>query len=520
LFFQYQTVADMAMALETQATAEGTPLLEAEQGLVTGHVPLLPIQYDELREPNPHRSARGYIYVIKKGHVTPDLVEEAWRHLMMHHDALRLRFTHEESGWRQYIIPPNDTVPVSLIDIDLPNMKRREEIGRVAAELCRNLHLSNGPIFRVALFGYGQAETNCLSIAIHHQVIEAMSIWVLMEDFLTVYTQLSQEKPVQLPAKTLSFKRAAELWEEYFNSPAVREELACWLEEMRQARESVPPIPLDYPDGVSLRPVWRRSVRALSAEETDILRRKVTAAYEARLIDALLACFSEAWWRWTGSRKLLFDQVGHARDIPSVEVDLSRTVGYLTHHTAVFLDLDVASNPVEALPLIKEQHQSVHPGFGHLLVQYLERDTELAERILPHSDLAFNYVVGFDQSPAPTEGPDGPEGFVEFQIGNQSVRETYREMLFAGVVVVNGQELHIGCSYNTNLHQESTIERLMQDWIDELWLMIDAHDEWKWLPDKFRQVLRLVIGFAPSPFDHWSRQLLRRLGKYCRAKPH
>jgi hypothetical protein len=59
----------------------------------------------------------------------------------------------------------------------------------------------------------------------------------------------------------------------------------------------------------------------------------------------------------------------------------------------------------------------------------------------------------------------------------------------------------------------------MQDWLDALWLLVDSCDEWKPLPDKLRLALRPKILSASPPFDHWGRQLLRRLGKYCRVKP-
>ncbi|MGD1875553.1 MAG: phosphopantetheine-binding protein, partial [Mastigocoleus sp.] len=59
--FQHQTIAELA-AVGTQ-----TPLIEAEQGIITGSVPLTPIQYwfFELQKPNPHHFNQAVLLKVK-----------------------------------------------------------------------------------------------------------------------------------------------------------------------------------------------------------------------------------------------------------------------------------------------------------------------------------------------------------------------------------------------------------------------------------------------------------------------
>ena len=47
----------------------------------------------------------------------PAAVEEVLTALVRHHDALRLRFAHEDGAWRQWIVAPEGPVPLERIDL-------------------------------------------------------------------------------------------------------------------------------------------------------------------------------------------------------------------------------------------------------------------------------------------------------------------------------------------------------------------------------------------------------------------
>src|SRR4029078_11727454 len=95
--FQYQTVAQHA------AVAGRSQASQAEQIAVTGEVPLTPIQhwFFEHDLPNPHHWNQSVVLETREI-LDPLLLERAFKHLLAHHDALRLRFTRCESGWEQF----------------------------------------------------------------------------------------------------------------------------------------------------------------------------------------------------------------------------------------------------------------------------------------------------------------------------------------------------------------------------------------------------------------------------------
>jgi len=77
--------------------------LQAEQGLVTGAVPLTPIQhwFFEQNLTDPHHFNQAVLLEIQQLDLA--LLEQAVQQLLLHHDALRLRFERTESGWQQLL---------------------------------------------------------------------------------------------------------------------------------------------------------------------------------------------------------------------------------------------------------------------------------------------------------------------------------------------------------------------------------------------------------------------------------
>ncbi|HEX8092018.1 MAG TPA: amino acid adenylation domain-containing protein, partial [Blastocatellia bacterium] len=99
--FQYQTIAELA------EVAEKSQPIQAEQGDVSGAVPLAPIQ-QWFFEQNFTNAQHWNQYVLLEATrpIDPSLLEEALRHVLAQHDALRSRFKETENGWEQVITEP------------------------------------------------------------------------------------------------------------------------------------------------------------------------------------------------------------------------------------------------------------------------------------------------------------------------------------------------------------------------------------------------------------------------------
>jgi len=152
--FQHQTIAKLAVVAKSSAT------FQAEQGLVTGPVPLTPIQhwFFEHQLTEPHYFNQALLLELRQA-IDPALLADAVRHLVLHHDALRLRFEQSESGWRQYHADAGEEITFTILDLSTaPEGEQRAAIEAAAAEEQTKLNLTTGPVLRVIYFDLDKTE--------------------------------------------------------------------------------------------------------------------------------------------------------------------------------------------------------------------------------------------------------------------------------------------------------------------------------------------------------------------------
>ena len=498
--FEHQTIAELA------AAAEATQAVRADQRPVTGFVPLTPIQrwFFERNSPEPHHFNQSFLLTVRHP-LDATLLDQAVRQLLMHHDALRLRFFQEEGVWRQINAAAEENSV--LFRLDLSGLSAAEQAARIesaAAKLQASLDLARGPLLRVALFDLGVQQASRLLIVIHHLAVDGVSWRVLLEDLQTAYLQLSGGDEIALPAKTTSFKAWAESLTSHAQSDSLKREAAFWL---TYPGDGVRPLPNDFPGGANTEGSARRISVSLSASETQRLLQEVPSAYRTQINDVLLAAFARALAPWAASGALVVDLEGHGREEIVPDVDVSRTVGWFTTIFPVLLDLDSAADPGDALKLVKERLRAIpNRGIGYGLLRYSTTgDSDIAAQLeaLPQAEASFNYLGQFDQvlsesslfalsgeSSGPAHNPRG-----------------LRRHLLDVQGLVSGGRLRVDWFYSENVHRRTTVERLSAGFLEALRTLI-AHCQSLARP-----------GFTPSDFplaglnQERLDRVLRRFGK-------
>lgn len=464
--FTYQTIAALTEVVNA------SPLRASEEEVVTGSVPLTPVQYyffeQQLSHPNHYNQS---LLLKTQRSIDPLLLEQAIRHLLLHHDALRLRFSRYQMEWRQLIAGPGEPVPLLQVDLSAqPLESQKQAIEAKAAELQATLHLEDGPLIRVALFYLGEHEPQRLLIIIHHLAIDIVSWRILLNDLQSAYTQLEEGQPVQLPPKTSSFLWWTKCLHEYAQSPEVQEDLRSWL---REPRSQVRPLPATYPAGANTVISERTVSLSLSSELTQDLLHRVPQAYHVQVLDVLLTALALALVNWTGKRLVLIDLEGHGREQIRDTINLSRTVGWFTSLTPVLFNLEKVAHPVEALQLIKEELRSMPNGGIHYgLLRYLSKDKTVGERLkrLPQAEVVFNYMgrssqmVSEESLFSPAEESAGP--------GRSPLGK--RGYLLDIEARIRGEHLEIHCTYSEQVHHPSEIEKFAQEMLGSVQALIKA----------------------------------------------
>jgi amino acid adenylation domain-containing protein/non-ribosomal peptide synthase protein (TIGR01720 family) len=451
--FQHPTIAELAAIAATGASVSC-------HGAVEGTAPLTPIQHwlfeRELPEPNHFNQA---VLLDVAPELQIDLLNRVLEHLVDHHDALRLRFTHDATGWRQTFGARAGTALVS--EVDLTGLPRAEQYATLAAKAeaaQAGLDISNGPLLRALLFRFGGSQPAQLLLVIHHLVVDGVSWRILLEDFASVWQQLVHGRPVQLPPKTSAFQTWASRLMEYAGGAALRAEAEYWLR--RPAATEALPVDFDAPDQANTVASTARVTVTLDRRQTASLLHEASGAYRTQIDDLLLTALLRAFARWTGSRSLLVELEGHGREELFDDVDTSRTVGWFTSIFPVHLHLQ-GEGPAENTKAIKEQLRGVpQRGIGYGILRYLSPDEGLRAQLaaLPGPQVSFNYlgrieglatepILGVSaHAPGAEEGPDGLRAYLLDVIGQ-----------------VTDDRLQLEFVYSTCVHRTSTVERLAND---------------------------------------------------------
>jgi amino acid adenylation domain-containing protein/non-ribosomal peptide synthase protein (TIGR01720 family) len=453
--FDHPTIAALAQLAGT-ITA---PVID--QAPVTGELPLLPIQHwffaREL--PDPHHYNQAILLEVKQP-LGISAVVRIVRELLLHHDALRLRFVRETSGWRQFIAAPDDSPPLVQVDLSgVGDEEIRAAIEAESAKLQTGFDLATGPLVRVAYFDLGADRAPRLLLVFHHLVIDGVSWRILVEDLMLAWHMAQDEEEIKLPDRTNSFKTWAERLASHARSKEFQREASYWLTD---ARQSTRPLPVDHANAQNTLAAAHTVATKLDEKQTHALLYQVSEAYHTQINDLLLTALVQAAARWSGNQSLLIDLEGHGREPLFDDVDVTRTVGWFTTHFPVLLRLEEKMSPGEALRAVKEQLRQIpNRGIGYGMLRYLSDETGIVEQLqaLPQPEVSFNYLGQLDQV-LPQTGP--------FKLAAEAVGETQsRRGLLSHLLRVNanvsGGELQVLWTYSRNLYEQATIEKLGQE---------------------------------------------------------
>jgi len=459
-FFEHPTVAGLAdVAGMGQA-------IQAEQGLVTGKLPMTPIQrwFFEHDSPDQHHYNQSVYFEVTE-RLETSILNQAVNHLYEHHDALRMRFTKTDSSYEEYIGGVENGAPFMAVDLSaVPAADLKNEIERLTAMSQSSFDLENGPIMRVVLIDPGEGKNQRLLIVIHHLVVDGVSWRILLDDIQNAYDQIKSGQPAQLPPKSTSFKYWAEKLVEYSNSEQLIKEANQWTS---LANRNFVKLTRDFSRGKNDVASEKAVAVSLSKTETNDLLKEVPSVYHTQINDVLLTALAKAYYRFTGSRNMLIELEGHGREDLFDDVDLSRTVGWFTSVYPILLDLKNSKFTGDELKMIKEQLRQVpNHGIGFGLLRYLNKDEAIQQQFsaVPSAEICFNYLGQFDQS---TTGSKIFSPAHESRGSDHSPR-TKRSHLLEINGSVAGGELQLDWYYSENIHQRATIERLAQYFITEL----------------------------------------------------
>ncbi|MVO98370.1 non-ribosomal peptide synthetase [Paenibacillus lutrae] len=427
------------------------------QGAVQGPLELTPIQRDFFEN---HRTERHHfnqaVMLRSTDRWNEDWLQSAMEKLVTHHDALRVTFDESKEGPLAYNRGVGEGEHFTLQSYDFVHSEQAEEdVRRIAEEFQSRFDLRSGPLVRLALFRL--AEADHLLIIIHHLVVDGVSWRILLEDLGTAYRQAAGGEPLQLPAKTDSYKVWAAQLSLYGQSTQAKQEISYWS---AVERRPVYRLPRDYEVSTNLVQDLRKSEVNLSAEETENLLKHVHHAYKTEINDLLLTALGLAFREWCGHSEIPVLLEGHGREELMKDIDISRTVGWFTTMYPFVLEVSSPGDLGYQIKLVKDKLRRMpNKGIGYGILRYLSgKDPSVSLVTAPSPEISFNYLGQFDEE----AGGDMPWRTSDLSdyIGAETSLQAEKTLTFdINGMIMNGK-LRLVFEYNGREYEASTVERL------------------------------------------------------------
>ncbi|KIO65387.1 Long-chain-fatty-acid--CoA ligase [Caldibacillus thermoamylovorans] len=386
--FEYQTVVELANV------AKEMPKAHAEQCIVTGDVPLAPIQswFFEQRYPNPHYWNQSMALSTARS-LDIDLLRKSLHELSKHHDVLRLRYKSSESGeWKQYITA-DVVIDLEVYDVsELDGVEYHSFINKKESIAQSSLDIENGPIWKAVYFQNNSGKGR-LFLVVHHLAIDGVSWRILIEDLETVYKQLESGQQISLPAKTTSYKEWVAELIRYSSSTEIDGAKEYWLDALQTESDSLPIKVNHTHSGIS-----EKITVSLNATETKALLTKVTANYRAQIDEILLTALTKALTNSLEVENIWINLEGHGREEVVQNIDITRTIGWFTSMYPVLLSNE--KDLAETLKYVKQiLHRIPNKGVDYGILKYLNKDVaQKMKNQQVEPVISFNYLGQFNQS--------------------------------------------------------------------------------------------------------------------------
>lgn len=461
-----ETIKDMAAYIKNKRKK-----IEDDQSASIGSFPNTPIVqwFFEQEFKNPDHYSQYVILELEDKIKYSDL-KIAINALIAHHDTLRLNYSKEN---QQLFYNP-----IYLKEKYSPLIIREEEECENCNTTIEYLKKISFDIEQTLLFqtiSVEKAIGQSLIFVAHHLVIDGISWRILIEDFFSIIKQIREEKEVQLPYKTCSYKRWAEHLVEYSNNDEyIRNEY--W--NMIQYNKMVYPMK----DQFSVKDTEHRVERVVRTIPENILVTLIENAskrynmdlYET-IINVLVITLSQQWC----SNFITLQLEHHGRIELDQDIDISRTVGWFTSLFPACFQIQ-NNEVIDCIKSLKEQiHKIPQGGVNYGIQKYIRKclNTESGEYV------KLNYLGDFDSllnnSSVSIKNIDFGLDSDNYYVDN--------ELLDIEVIKIN-KELRICFSYNYNKLSQTNVASIADNFIT----LLEKY---------FYQYCEKSITFTPSDFD-------------------
>lgn len=446
-----------------------TPTIEVLAKKVTGHHTV--ISQEPVTGEFPVTALQKWLFVEHKGNINHfcqavilssdeliniELLKTALINVQTHHDELRAIFSYDKSTVVQECMGTD--YQLSLIDVDLTGDDNVDQkIEDIASAVSGKMDISSGPLLTSVLIRIGN--TSKLLLVVHHLVIDAVSLRILIEDINLSYSMLAKGEKVVFPEKSISFMDFSKACHRYIKSDEIRNEKKYWQSVVNT---KVSQMAYDKEPDRNIFKDMETTTIELSVEETDSILTNANKILNSESIDIFLTALARVLNQRNCKKSRILLET-HGRDAIK-DLDTHRSVGWFTSIFPHIIEV-AGENIYKNVKHIREGIKAVpNKGNGYALCRYLLDDHESVDFDLnPKPVILFNYLGKFDNkenSEILTFSKVILNGTID------PLMERYVNIDFEGAIIDN--KLFWFISFNSRAFKKETIEALLKDFRTEL----------------------------------------------------
>jgi amino acid adenylation domain-containing protein len=449
-FFSSTTLADMAAALDAEATAAPAQPVPP----ISSHD--VPASFAQRRlwfldRLNPQSIAYNNAHLLRfTGRLDTAVLRRCAGQIVARHDALRMRFE-EVDGEPIIRTAPADQTHVPLTDLSaLPREERQVRADQLMVELSRaKFDLSTGPLVRLHLLKLGQDE-HALVYVVHHIVSDRWSLGVFAGELIATYESAMSVRSSPLRELSISYSDYAARQNHLRSAESLEPLLEYWHKRLGSGLRAFELAP-DHP-----RPALENSQgdthRFRIPESLTLGLRQLGRAWEATLNMVLMAAFEALLFRYTNQEDALLGVVLAGRDAVELEGLIGLFVNVLPTRCQIradtrFVDL-LARTKADAIEML--DHQDV--PFDKL-VERMEVPRDASRSPL------FQVVFNFHNVPPPPQA----SAVSGLQVTVDDICTATSRYDLALTIRPVGNELTAQLDYRRDLFEPETVGQLSEN---------------------------------------------------------
>ncbi|MFK8104812.1 MAG: amino acid adenylation domain-containing protein [Saprospiraceae bacterium] len=466
--FHHQTVSELARFIKDDL---GKVTILAEQGVLMGTAPLLPVQqwfFEKDYQSLSHFNMVN-LFEVDKG-ITRTALDQIFKALVQQHDALRFKYT--RSATEDTLIQEfgNAAAAVEFVDLSKTGANKLEtKLTEICQKYQESLNLEKGILIKAVFIATpGKQTKNRFFIVVHHLVIDAVSWHILLTQMQEGMEALEKGEAIDFGLKSTSVRQWGENLQEYTTTAQVESQLPHW----KNVAKAYQALPVDHPEnqGKSFLKDADLCTVSLSKTLTEVLLKEANTAYGTEINDILLSALVKSINDWSAQDQLVIGLEGHGREFISSAIDLSNTVGWFTNLYPVSLAITPTMSKGDLIKSTKEQLRAIPAkGLGYNLLRYLHPKTEMRDSLASAKwDIVFNYLGQEDNSVEEENwlmgAPESPGVFVA-----EDYPLSHKFEINGSIV---GGQLSFNWMYSTQYYERATVEGIAESFIENLMALI------------------------------------------------